>query len=1100
MVFFIRDKARHTGSFFTGFLLLSSVLLIAGCANNKNNNPITKHKQATALSPTEVAHVEALAKSKSQTTIDLVEISPQGEISTRQVPTHTAVAVSQSLKTQGITTALDLAVQTESVDGETSLVADESLLFSAKEIFGLNEWALSNPESDGRHVTIAVVDDGVALDRPGLITTSTGRPKISRSINMGTLWHMPLRETLPEGCTIPAAESKERSAQWTFAESTGLTAEVLTDEGSVAFDVTECGINRELAARPTSCPRWQGLWLNDRPAGTPKPTSVAARLLRGVPHRIAIDVDGNGVIEPSELLLPLSEDEQASGPRTYRFSDGRSLAFDLVQGDRFPKIESSMDMPLLPCLNGAKQPELVLTMAVPESSNDFGSHGEGVASVAAGYRIGGRPFDGMAPGAQLVNVSFADEYSGRSYNISTIAKALRAGGLSADIVNLSYSLYFNSPAAQVSMARVLERALGDTKALYFFSAGNNGPGRGSMNRGLIYPSLALVVGAYLDPGASQTVFGSSVPWGGVVGYSSRGPGPDGNSGPMVISPLAGMVASTADAGFRSFSGTSSATPALAGFTARLISHIRAMTHEDRFDRQALKAAILQSAEALPDVAYVDQGYGVPKLSKAWDIYQRTATAPAVKPPEAPLALAVAKQSPSLIVNGGRNHFGLVRRGIYVRGSLDRKDFYTFQITPSENLPSATFVESLRLHTDAPWISLPSAVLMSSGGVQFEVALNWNAIEAMAASELTTHIDIRNADTGERRAVIPVTIIAPVTNQADRGQTSFNLSAAGLKRLFVNKPLWATHLAVKVQASNPEQALCSQIKFYNPSGVRVGGASTFGSNAEQTDRTFEAASPGIYEITIEGRSNHTACPRQQTITVQYQWFGIDVVAESVQRRPGSDGSWVSVQVFTNGPAAQGSVRFGEPKVVTHIELLPTVGRLWTNRQPINLGQYTDFQLALDSRATRQMALGYSYTMFDGRIFSSNATRWPLGFGLPTNGAATRYIYVNRTGVDVSEYVESRIVVNTFDYGVDDSGVFAGSLPLRILTSPPSAIAQLFRESRATGITLRQGQPTSVLVPGLGFESMGEISGRLVAQCYFKPQAFSEELPCGEVDLY
>ena len=44
----------------------------------------------------------------------------------------------------------------------------------------------------------------------------------------------------------------------------------------------------------------------------------------------------------------------------------------------------------------------------------------------------------MAPGAQVIDVHFGDSFGGRSYTIAEVARALKAGGKQADIVNLSY--------------------------------------------------------------------------------------------------------------------------------------------------------------------------------------------------------------------------------------------------------------------------------------------------------------------------------------------------------------------------------------------------------------------------------------------------------------------------------------------------------------------------------------------------------------------------------------------------------------------------------------------------------------------------------------
>ena len=164
------------------------------------------------------------------------------------------------------------------------------------------------------------------------------------------------------------------------------------------------------------------------------------------------------------------------------------------------------------------------------------------------------------------------------------------------------------------MGRLLEAYLADTDAAYFFSAGNNGPGRGSMNRGLLsflwrsggrVPRAVAVSNHFRFTGAHR--------WSGHLLFARSGA--RRCQRPFVISPLAGMAASTVDGGIQPFSGTSSATPALAGFSARLAGQIRADGLP--FKRNWLRQALAESARPLDGVAFVDQGYGLPGSYRPW---------------------------------------------------------------------------------------------------------------------------------------------------------------------------------------------------------------------------------------------------------------------------------------------------------------------------------------------------------------------------------------------------------------------------------------------------------------------------------------------------
>ena len=79
------------------------------------------------------------------------------------------------------------------------------------------------------------------------------------------------------------------------------------------------------------------------------------------------------------------------------------------------------------------------------------SHGEGVASVLAGHLLGGK-FNGVAPGAQILDYDLSESSELFTETVYTIGKFLIAietlASKGASIINISYSLYFNSLTGQ----------------------------------------------------------------------------------------------------------------------------------------------------------------------------------------------------------------------------------------------------------------------------------------------------------------------------------------------------------------------------------------------------------------------------------------------------------------------------------------------------------------------------------------------------------------------------------------------------------------------------------------------------------------------------
>ena len=170
------------------------------------------------------------------------------------------------------------------------------------------------------------------------------------------------------------------------------------------------------------------------------------------------------------------------------------------------------------------------------------------------------------------------------------------------------------------MSQALEEIGRRYNCLIVFSAGNNGPGLGSLNRSAIYPTTTLRVGAFVGQELDAHVHGvTGLPEEGrVIYYSSRGPGARGGAGPDIISPLASLAHGDARAEFISFSGTSSAAPALAGFATVLRSIITQTNRQ--FDLDAFVFSIKYSGERIDGIPFVEQGYGLPKIENALKVY------------------------------------------------------------------------------------------------------------------------------------------------------------------------------------------------------------------------------------------------------------------------------------------------------------------------------------------------------------------------------------------------------------------------------------------------------------------------------------------------
>ena len=205
--------------------------------------------------------------------------------------------------------------------------------------------------------------------------------------------------------------------------------------------------------------------------------------------------------------------------------------------------------------------------AAPYDDNGHGSH---VAGILAGQGDGNARYRGVAPGAALV-----------------VAKALNAsgGGSVADIIS---AVQFCVDARATFDVRILSMSLGGSGSsdgrdalsdavnaaaadglLPVVAAGNEGPRERSIGSPAAAAS-ALTVCSMADPGVN----GFSV-----SPFSSRGPTADGRVKPDVCGPGASITSVRANStdGYVTYSGTSMATPFVAGVAALMLDADPALT-------------------------------------------------------------------------------------------------------------------------------------------------------------------------------------------------------------------------------------------------------------------------------------------------------------------------------------------------------------------------------------------------------------------------------------------------------------------------------------------------------------------------------------------
>jgi serine protease AprX len=201
---------------------------------------------------------------------------------------------------------------------------------------------------------------------------------------------------------------------------------------------------------------------------------------------------------------------------------------------------------------------------------DDNGHGTHVSAILAGQGDGNAAYRGVAPGAALVGVKVMNA-SGTA-TTSTVLSGLqfcvdRKTTYNIRIVNMSFGS--SGPSEGNDVLSVAVNAVADHGMLPVVAAGNDGPARASIGSPAA-AAKALTVCSIADPGVKGFSLSS---------WSSRGPTADGRIKPDVCGPGLSITSARANTsnGYVTYSGTSMATPFVAGVAALVLDVNNALT-------------------------------------------------------------------------------------------------------------------------------------------------------------------------------------------------------------------------------------------------------------------------------------------------------------------------------------------------------------------------------------------------------------------------------------------------------------------------------------------------------------------------------------------
>ena len=434
---------------------------------------------------------------------------------------------------------------------------------------GVDLFRVRHPTYDGRGVLIAILDTGIDPGVDGLITTSTGAPKL-----------IDLRDFSGEGRVALAPVTPASDGTVTVA------GKAYAGAGRIA--------------RLTSATTWYAGVLRELPLGKLPASDLNGDgnntdifpviVVKATDGWVAfIDTNLNGSFEDE---MPLHDYRQ--GRETIALGTKPiTLAANFAEANGVPALDVVFDN---------------------------GGHGTHVAGIAAGHSLFGVPgFDGVAPGAQLMGLKIANAARGGISVTGSMERAMEYAARYAEqrdlplVLNMSFGVGNEFEGRAVIDSIVDAFLLAHPAIVFTISAGNDGPGLSTIG----FPGsadLALSIGAALPGAFARPTAPGTPPTPDLMGWwSSRG---GELAKPDLVAP--GVAFSSVprwDTGNEIKAGTSMSAPHAAGLVACLLS---AMQQEGRHVSAAdVMQALRASAVPFSGATILDDGAGLPRLEAAY---------------------------------------------------------------------------------------------------------------------------------------------------------------------------------------------------------------------------------------------------------------------------------------------------------------------------------------------------------------------------------------------------------------------------------------------------------------------------------------------------
>jgi hypothetical protein len=703
---------------------------------------------------------------------------------------------------------------------------------------GASQFMAAHPTWDGRGVTIGIVDTGVTLDHPSLLTTTTSEAKIidwvtaTDPFDDGDPTWVDM-SALVSGATF-AFNSQTYTAPYAGTFRIGVFNE--RDErlgGEVGRDVNRDG----------------------NPTGSSGLFAVLWDTVTGV-----VWVDTNQNLNFADDM-PM-RDYKVNRDINYFGTDNPATAI----AERMPFVVQT-DLK-----------NIVVNIGIVS-----GAHGSHVAGIAAANQLFGGAMSGGAPGAKIVSARACLFIAGCTAHALIEGMIFVAKQSNVDVINMSIGGLPALNDGNNTRATLYNRLIEQYNVQMFISSGNEGPGLNTAGD----PSVAtrvMSVGAYVSNATLQSNYGSDSAFvDNLNTFTSRGPREDGGFKPQLVAPGSAISTTpmwqdggpvpgtyTLPPGYQMFNGTSMASPQAAAVGALLISAAKSFGAQ-RQPAQMRQA--LNSTARLLDTSRIQvyaQGNGLISAGAAWELLKTN-----IKLSEISASVPVTTVISQFLATP---HVGT---GIYDREDVVLNVPYTrtYTFVRMKGGAKAITYNASWLGNDGTFSSGNSVSLALNKPVQYTVNINPQSYGIHSAilqldDPATAGVDFQTMNV----------VVVPETFSAGNNYSIAHTGSIGRNQaesVFYDVP--AGVAALRVDFSGPSATPgTGQARFlrYHPYGVYVessnnsltcylppvaGGGCPGGGPAS---RTTSLPLSGVWEVTVDARrtSDVASAPYSLTATI------------------------------------------------------------------------------------------------------------------------------------------------------------------------------------------------------------------------------------------